>query len=229
MVGIVVGAIVGVFTLVKLLRELAEPLLLTSRMKKARELADKATGAGAKSVLSAEAATLSSKIAARRSVRYSRRDKASGLLFLVSFSLLVALPAVGAETTHTGVRIAAWIFAFALYQVAMLRFLPRAQTIRFRRQLLVELGMPREPVKALAIPSARDYLLRTTITPGLVMQIATRAFPDARSSDDLVAAVNLTIEILEEATYRNRPQRGSNPGFESYAQSEGESDVPEPR
>lgn len=205
--GIVIAAILGVFTLFKILRELTESYRLTSRMQKASELAGESTGPGAKSVFTAEAETLAAKLAARRIFRYSRRDMLSGLTFLVTFGLFQA--PLWIEHGNSRTRFALGVLALIAYQIAMARFLPRVQTIRFQRELFVRLQAPLEPLRTLAIPSARDYMFHTTITPSLILQVAHRAFDAVTTDVDLVTAVNLTIETLEESTYKHKAQKPS--------------------
>jgi hypothetical protein len=79
--------------------------------------------------------------------------------------------------------------------------------IRDNRKLFAELGCPKE-LKRLSIPSFRDYMLRTTISPELVLHFARIALENAsatnseQSSPDLVACANRVIDILE-ANYRH--------------------------
>lgn len=203
--GIVIAAVLGLFTLLKTLREIVEPYRLSSRMKKARDLADKATGKGAEAVLSAEAETLAAKLAARRAIRYSGRDKLSATVFFGAFGLFLA--PMWIQLGDPRIRLALGLLAFVVYQIAMARFLPRLQTVKFQRELFVRLQAPLEPIRALSIPSGRDYMFRTTITPDLILDIARRVFDAVATGVDLVAAVNLTIETLESSIYQRKPQK----------------------
>lgn len=230
-VGIVIAAVVAVVGVPKLLRETLGPYRLGAKVLRASEVAEKVKSEGAKRELTAYAETLANRLAAIHTTKFSRRDKiviAGGasvsvtlwLLFLVGWPV-----SVPEKISNRALELVAVALAVLIAQWGLLLWLPRLQTIQYRRVLYAELGAP-AGLRDLSIPSLRDYFLNATLTPKFILTVARQAASKAASNgsgDEVegdraaiapavvsptltVAIVNAAIEECE-GIYRHTPAR----------------------
>lgn len=228
-VGIAVAAIVAVLGVPKLFRETLGPYRLSARVVRASEVAEKVNSEGAKRDLTAYAETLANRLAALHVIKFSRRDKSviagcTGVSVVIWLTFLMGWPVSIPELIdNRALKFVVRAVALIVAQWGLIAWLPRLQTIQYRRSLYAELAAP-QGLRELAIPSLRDYFWRPTLTPKLILSTARGNVPDPAQTESgtersgmesetanatsvpNIASVNASIAQWEQI-YRHAPAR----------------------
>lgn len=177
-----------------------------AKLKSLLDIAEKTQNSSAKARILEEADLLAVRLAAILTIRPSRRDwieiVLGGSLWLgwaVAYQIINWRPQ------------SPWLLNLVFgvtYVVAFMGAMivqARAQTLQFNRRIYVRLEAPSNP-PLLSIPSVRDYLLRTTITPDLVIRVARDQKRESGNHILTSEDVSRAIAILEGRTYKHAPR-----------------------
>ncbi|MEV0043944.1 hypothetical protein AB0H60_10725 [Nocardia rhamnosiphila] len=204
-IGIVLAALVAAISIPKIVGEVSTQERLARKLKSLTDVFEKVENEAARLRIKKEVDILALRLASSIEVRPSKRDWAESLV-------VIAIPVAWATLITLDER-ESWIPGLALLVIyPPLTFIMniaglRLQTLQFNRTLYVLLGAPAEP-PLLAVPSLRDYILRTTITPQLVLKLAhSRGNKDSESEQLSIAEVREAITVLEGEIYKHKPRR----------------------
>ncbi|MGM7647925.1 hypothetical protein ACSVDM_23720 [Nocardia sp. JW2] len=206
-IGIILAAIVALISMPKIVGELSAQQRLTRKLKDYLDIAENIQNSSTKTRISEEAELLAMRLAANLAIRPTRQDwieiAIGGGVWAAWIFIYLA---INDHFSNDWIFTPIFIAIFLIGMVGSTLVSIRIQTLQFNRMLYVRLDSPSNP-PLLSVPSIRDYFLRGTIDPDLVIERARSEKSDPDNRHVSTKDVTMAIEFLEKKYYKRANRR----------------------